>query len=257
MSPIGTIFKENTKITSFDEFQYFTGVTSLNADAFHKSSIHEITLPDGITNIPNGYFNNQYSLGVFAFSEIQKVVLPHSLTSIGVCSFYSCKNLAKINLESVIAIERGAFDSCSFEELNLNDNCILKNGAISNCNNLKRLVIPEGNTNLGIVQGCKGMEYLEYPEGGTTVDSYGSSNSGILVLPSTVTTIKDMAFARSAYSFIVLKAKTPPTLGSNPFYSGSWPTYIYVPDNSVEAYKVATNWNNLSNRIRPLSEFTE
>lgn len=257
ISSIGTIFKENTKITSFDEFQYFTGVTSLNADAFHKSSIHEITLPDGITNIPNGYFNNQYSLGVFAFSEIQKVVLPHSLTSIGVCSFYSCKNLAKINLESVIAIERGAFDSCSFEELNLNDNCILKNGAISNCNNLKRLVIPEGNTNLGIVQGCKGMEYLEYPEGGTTVDSYGSSNSGILVLPSTVTTIKDMAFARSAYSFIVLKAKTPPTLGSNPFYSGSWPTYIYVPDNSVEAYKVATNWNNLSNRIRPLSEFTE
>mgnify|MGYP000472681990 CR=1 FL=1 len=30
---------------------------------------------------------------------------------------------------------------------------------------------------------------------------------------------------------------------------------IYVPDDSVEAYKTATNWSNYADRIRPISEY--
>ena len=32
---------------------------------------------------------------------------------------------------------------------------------------------------------------------------------------------------------------------------------IYVPDNSVDAYKAATNWSQYADRIKPLSEYVE
>ena len=34
-------------------------------------------------------------------------------------------------------------------------------------------------------------------------------------------------------------------------------TTIYVPDESVEAYKAATNWVNYASIIKPLSEYVE
>ena len=33
--------------------------------------------------------------------------------------------------------------------------------------------------------------------------------------------------------------------------------YIYVPDELVDSYKVATNWVTYANQIKPLSEYVE
>ena len=57
---------------------------------------------------------------------------------------------------------------------------------------------------------------------------------------------------------LICRASTPPTLGGA-IISKDWIKAtigeIYVPDDSVEAYKTATNWSAYANKILPLSHF--
>ena len=71
VTSIGTAFKElgvgsssgysgsNISFTfSFDEFKYFTGVTSIVDGAFQESNIVSITIPDSVTSIGDYAFGN-------------------------------------------------------------------------------------------------------------------------------------------------------------------------------------------------------
>lgn len=53
----------------------------------------------------------------------------------------------------------------------------------------------------------------------------------------------------------ICKAITPPTIGTAVFNTTSQYLRIFVPDESVEAYKAATNWSTYASRIYPLSEY--
>lgn len=59
--------------------------------------------------------------------------------------------------------------------------------------------------------------------------------------------------AMFALDTVIFHSKTPPNMRSN---IGNKSGYtIYVPDESVETYKSATNWSNYANYIKPLSEY--
>ena len=62
--------------------------------------------------------------------------------------------------------------------------------------------------------------------------------------------------AKSIEAFVI-KATTPPVLENEtmPFGYTSFP--IFVPDESVNAYKSATNWARLASRFKPISEYVE
>ena len=80
---------------------------------------------------------------------------------------------------------------------------------------------------------------------------------------------------RSCYrlkKIILRNNKVCRLLDSNPFYEcyhflgtagstinpeGQKDGYVYVPDDLVEQYKVATNWVAYADRIKPLSELEE
>ena len=67
----------------------------------YSNDITKIRIEEGITYI-----------GTFAFCNFQSlecVILPHSLTGIGICSFAVCPNLKEINLNSDISIAEWAF----------------------------------------------------------------------------------------------------------------------------------------------------
>lgn len=56
-------------------------------------------------------------------------------------------------------------------------------------------------------------------------------------------------------NFIVIcRAVTPPSLGSNSYLTKL--TTVYVPDESVSAYKSASVWSGIAAKIKPLSEYT-
>ena len=58
----------------------------------------------------------------------------------------------------------------------------------------------------------------------------------------------------SGFKVLVMKAVTPPTIQNNTFMGLSNTAAFYVPDESVEAYKAATNWSAYASRISPISQ---
>lgn len=74
--------------------------------------------------------------------------------------------------------------------------------------------------------------------------------------PSSITSVSEFTFSGciSIIQYIFL-SPTPPALVSINAFAGINPICkIYVPDASVDAYKTATNWNNYSSYIYPLSQ---
>ena len=126
VTDIGTAFRINT-IISFDEFQYFTGVTAIPNNAFGVtySKLESIKLPPNIVSIG--------SLA-FRYCKLTEFTIPNSLTSIQVSSFqdsgitkfiFDNNNIAIANVNWIIntpcnTIELGP--NCT--NFNVYDNCL-------------------------------------------------------------------------------------------------------------------------------------
>lgn len=85
VTSIGGVFSSNKSIETFEEFQYFTKVTSL----------------------PGGYGSNKAFQGC---SNLKKIILPKSIRSLGVYSFKGCTSLSEIaNTEYLtnLSVEQG------------------------------------------------------------------------------------------------------------------------------------------------------
>ena len=112
-----------------------------------------------------------------------------------------------------------------------------ESSGFSSCSNLEEIKLPDAMTNVGdrTFEFCTSLRVLEFPVGVTAI------GRGAI---------------RGMTNKIICRPVMPPTLGTT---NNSGTATIYVPDESVDAYKAATNWSTaqIANRIRPLSEFTE
>lgn len=97
---------------------------------------------------------------------------------------------------------------------------------------------------------------FEFPEGletvGSSIFSAGPQTfqQGFIIYPSTIQSIGTGSLGPARR--IVIKAVTPPV-----YNNGTGPTAVYVPDESVDAYKASSFWSNLASVIRPLSEYED
>lgn len=86
--PVGTTFRENT-IRSFNEFEYFTGVTSLAGNAFYNTAsvntFVSIVLPSNISSFGNGAF--------YRMAALQKINIPSKVTNLANYVFSGCTGL--------------------------------------------------------------------------------------------------------------------------------------------------------------------
>lgn len=73
-----------------------------------------------------------------------------------------------------------------------------------------------------------------------------------LVIPSNISSINSSAFYNcSGLTSITVESTTPPTLGNSVFdNTNNCP--IYVPSESVDAYKAASEWSNYASRIQAI-----
>lgn len=128
VTSIGAVFKGNTTITSFSEFEYFTGVTALDDNAFN-----------GCTNLRTlGDLSRIQSIGVFALADTayEDVVYLPSLTS---------------------DLTRGVFRNTKITEVRSLGQCKSLNGysagsqygVFNGCANLQKVVLPETLENVG------------------------------------------------------------------------------------------------------------
>lgn len=94
ISGLGGLFNNTTSITSFDEFQFFTGITNVQDwDFYNCSNLESIVLPESITSISEGAF--------YGCSSLETVVIPSSVTSLAQGVFYSCSGLTSVTIEAV------------------------------------------------------------------------------------------------------------------------------------------------------------
>ena len=183
---IGEVFR-NTGITSFDELNNFTNLTSIPEYAFEGcGSLRSINIPSGVTSIGVGAFSRCYIIstinipsGVVNIAErtfedcsrLTTIILPEGLTNIGKYAFYECYDLTDITLpESVTSIEYGAFYYCSsLGSINILENSQLESigdFAFYNCRSITSINIPQSVTNIGnrAFDGCTSLTSITIPE---------------------------------------------------------------------------------------------
>lgn len=244
------VFGEEPYVPPFtDKFQYTTSgnsytiacnssseldrindiITSLVRIGGHTSAITECIVGDCVTKINNNCFNQWTSLTSITISQ------------------------------SVRTIDYGAF---------------------YNCENIPTLIIPSGVTVIqsSMCNGCIHLANTNIPSGVTEIqnDAYRNCFSLLdIIIPANVTSIGDSAFRASYFDSdepemrammlnmnanraVRVLATTPPTLDVTVFaiLSGdidvaSYP--IYVPAESLNAYKTATNWSYYANRLYPIT----
>ena len=95
-----SLFRDNTNITSFNEFKYFTSITSLNAQTFQRcSNLLSIEFPSSLQELGQFVFRNATSLsgiidlsntkltqaksGLFQGTKITGIIFPTTLISYG------------------------------------------------------------------------------------------------------------------------------------------------------------------------------
>jgi len=91
VSSLGETFK-GAELGSFDELKYFTGLTSIDDEAFMGSTLTKVTLPEGLTTIGARAFADCASLTVFN--------VPASVVNIGNGAFKGCSSLTAINVDA-------------------------------------------------------------------------------------------------------------------------------------------------------------
>lgn len=195
VTTIGSKF-ECSKIISFEQFQYFTGITSLNNYAFAECySLAKIILPDGLKNIGEGAF-----YGCMNLSEIS---FPASVTTIRDEAFASCSTFTTVTVpETVTSIGNGVFSMCD----NLTSFCgpyASDDGRCLIINDTLKAFAPKGITEYSIPEGVKSIAR----------DTFGECNklTGITI-PSSIEKIDNYAIYCENLRTIRFIGENPPTL---------------------------------------------
>jgi hypothetical protein len=184
------------------------------------------------------------------------------VTSIGDYTFYSCYSLASITIPSgVTSIGNNAFYYClSLTSITIPDGVTsIGNMAFQTCYSLASITIPSGVTSIGFqaFYSCYSLASITIPSGVTSIGDYTFNSCyslASITIPSGVTSIGNRAFYNS-YSCkeYIFTRLTPPTLGIGVFTNITSASRIFVPDESLDDYKTATNWVSWADYIYPIS----
>lgn len=282
---VNLAFMGNTVITTFNELKYFTQVTTIPYSSTHSASsqqgfknctaLQEVTLPPSCVELRDGDKSNYGGVGAFyGCTSLKKVNGSSQVKKIGWSSFYNCVALTTIDLQGVESIGGYAFYNCAALAIDLT-------GLLSKVTNLYL-----GTFYNTKVTGTLSMPLLESIQYGniqrqafesadlTRIDNLGkittipagynknypgvfgkNVNLTYVRMPSTLESIGAFTFyGDTSLQTVICDAVTPPTLGASVFEATNSTFTIYVPDESVEAYKTATNWSTYAARIKGISE---
>ena len=270
VTDLSGIFNGNKTITSFDELQYFTGLTSIGSKAFSEcSSLTSITIPSSVTSIGKGAFIECYGL--------TSITIPSSVTSIGSNAFSTCDNLTFITIpSSVTSIGIQAFYLCeSLASITIPDGVIsIGDLAFAYCDVLTSITIPSSVTSIGngAFGGCSGLTSIsvdssnQYYNDGNGSNCIIETSTNILVrgckntvIPSSVTSIGDGAFSYCTGLTSITIPSSVTSIGYSAFIGCSGLTSITIPSSVTSignyAFYRCTGLTSITSNIKSPFKF--
>lgn len=244
--------------------QKFTGpYASADGRSLVKNGILYSFAPGGITDyeIPSGVkklFNGSFS----SCSEIEHIIIPDSVEEIGPQCFVDCRSLREIVIpESVTLINSSAFVACSsLRTIHIPENTRIGSGVFDSCTSLESFTghYASADGRCLIVNGWveafapAGLTKYTIPDNATAIGQCFMYLQELeeLTIPSTVNYISFLS--GNSLLRINCLATNPPSL------SYSWSLNmrnleaIYVPAESVEAYKSAQYWSDYADKIQAI-----
>ena len=252
VTDLSNYFSNNTVITSFEELQYFIGLTSIGDCTFSNCrNLVNLVIPNSVVSIG-------YRAFLYCSSLTGNLVIPDSVTSIGVEAFLYCTGFTG-NLvipSSVTSIGQYAFAECTgFTGSLIIPGSVDTIGysAFMDCRGFTgELVIPSSVTTIGnfCFGNCSGFTSLIVPNTVTSIGNCAFSFcTGLtsLIIPSSITSIGQQAFMGCDHiASITSFAETPPAVGNQAFYLVNSSTIVNVPCGSGEEY-ASVSWGGFSN----------
>ena len=242
---------------------------------YYTSSDGEIVIPYVSSSFNATILSNTYKdgVGVIEFNA--------PITSIGEAAFYDCKNLTNVTIpDSVTMIGDEAFDECiSLTSITIPDSVtMIGDWAFHDCRCLASVTIGDGVTMIGdyAFDECISLKSITVPDSVTMIGDCAFSECRCLTsvtIGDSVTMIGDDAFYDCRCLTCVTIGDSVTMIGNHAFYNCSRLTSvyckstappegyygmfdynasgctIYVPMQSVSAYKKASYWWHYSNAI--------
>ena len=220
-------------------------VTSIGKHAFNGcSGLTSIEIPNSVTSIDSDAF--------YGCSGLTSIEIPNSVTSIRTNPFEYCSGLSSIIVEN----DNPAYDSRNGCNAIINSTT---NELISGC---KNTIIPNSVTSIGDSAFSQiALTSIEIPNSVTSIGYEAFHNCIYLTsieIPNSVRFISSRAFFSCfGLSSIKVYALTPPFLGTRAFELTANNCQIYVPAQSVDAYKTADVWSEYADRIQVILDTQE
>ena len=258
VTDVSGLFTDWNTVKSFDEFKYFTSVTSVPSSLFDGcTSLESVTLPSTVTSIGSYAFRN--------CSSLSGIEIPDDVTSIGTCAFQNCSKLTSISLPAKVkTIGNYAFYATGIASVVLPDSVTsLGTYVFYNCTALTSAVLPSGLASISnyAFYGCTSLQTITLPANLTTIGDYvfyncrfvnPDTHASKIELPSTVTKIGNNNF--NAVANVIIPSTSFVEISAATFVTG---VKKYVPASMVEKYKLRTNWSSFADYIFPISDYSD
>ena len=261
VTDLGTIFKNNKQISSFDELQYFTGLESIGNQAFYGcSAMTSIIIPENVTRIDIEAFRNcnhlasvtipegVTSIGDYAFSacsSLTSVTIPKSLTSIGSYAFSTCSGLTAVNIRDLSAWCNISYGNGSSQPL-ANAHHLYLNGM-----EVTKLNIPNGVTKINdyAFKDCTSITEVVLSSSVLSIGESAFNGSDRLTdvyIPSSMTSIDYGAFYKcTALTNVFCYTEEVPNTKTNAFTNSNFKAAtLHVLDVAEEAFRTASPWKD-------------
>lgn len=208
-------------------------VTKIPERAFTSYNLKSINIPESVTTIEEGAFDGAYNIETFngKFAEDEGRILVSNGTLLAFAG--GCGATEYTIPDGITTLGKDSFYNCdALKQITIGRDVTTINGAINDCSGLNDVIIPDNVTTLAYW-------------------AFGACNHlKSVTIGSGVTSVGRHAFAYcTELADVYIKAITPPTAisdyyGWNAFDFDAYNLKIYVPAESVDAYRRAEYWRN-------------